>query len=239
MKTLLKKLRKKRSFLRPYVKAAYANKMKTTLLGDTLLVESNRYSVDDLHLLPEVIRPEKTVVKTDGNVTVFFRKDAFLSNFHASPMTINNEHYTCVEQFYMASKAEKFDDRETRQRIMASSNPNEINFLGKSVKKFKQSTWNESSYEIMKREVRAKFTQNPQLATFLENTGKTQIGEGSEKDLIWGTGVSVFHQDAFNMDKWKGKNHLGKILMEIRNSLRPEHPQNLKKQKKTNTKKKT
>ena len=217
---------KKRSFLRPYVKAAYANKMKATLLGDTLLVEGNRYSVDELHLLPEAMRPEKTVVKTDGKVTVFFRKDAFLSNFHAAPMTVNDEQYNCVEQFYMAAKAEKFDDREALQKIMASSNPNEINFLGKNVKNFKQNIWNEISYEIMKKGVRAKFTQNPQLATFLENTGKTQIGEGSEKDMTWGTGVSVFHQDAFNTDKWKGKNHLGKILMEIRNALRPEHPQN-------------
>ena len=49
---------KKRSFLRPYVKAAYANNMKATLIGDTLLVEGNKYTVDELHKLPEAIRPE-------------------------------------------------------------------------------------------------------------------------------------------------------------------------------------
>ena len=121
---------KKRSFLRPYVKAAYDHNMKATLLGDILLVEWDKYSINDLHKLPEKIRPEKTVVKTDGKATVFFRRDAFMSNFHPSPMTIDDVEYSCVEQFYMAKKCEKFQDVDTKAKIMSSGNPNEINFLG-------------------------------------------------------------------------------------------------------------
>ena len=210
---------RKRSFLRPYVKAAYANNMKATLLVDTLLVEGEKYTVDNLHTLPEKIRPEKTVVKTDGETTVFFRKDAFMSNFHPSPMNIDNEKFSCVEQFYMAAKAEKFDDTLSRQQIMASTNPNEINFLGKNVKNFKQNVWNETAYDVMKVAVKAKFAQNPRLAKLLKNTGKTIIGEGSGKDTIWGTGIPVFHRDALDTSKWKGRNQLGKLLMEVRGAL--------------------
>ena len=211
---------KRRSFLRPYVKAAYDNNMKATLLGDVLLVEGDRYTIDELDKLPEKIRPEKTVVKTNGKTTVFFRRDAFMSNFYPSPMNIDNVEYSCVEQYYMAEKAKKFDDQETKEKIMNSKNPNEINFFGKSVKGFNQNAWNDVAIEAMKTGVKEKFAQNPKLAEFLEKTGETQIGEGSEKDLTWGTGISVFHKDALNTDKWRGKNLLGKILMEVRTKLR-------------------
>ena len=210
---------KKRSFLRPYVKAAYKHDMKATLLGDTLLVNGLKYTVDELDTLPEPIRPEHTVVKTEGGVTTFFRKDAFLSNFHPSQMTIDNENYSCVEQYYMAKKAETFGDKEAKTQIMNSQNPHEINFLGKNVNNFNQATWNESSYKIMKTAVNAKFHQNDKLAKLLKNTGNNKIGEGSSKDLVWGTGVSVFHVDAVNTSKWTGKNLLGKILMEVRDTL--------------------
>ena len=72
----------------------------------------------------------------------------------------------------------------------------------------------------MKIGVREKFAQNPELAKLLDNTGHTTIGEGSEKDTIWGTGLSVFHRDALNVSKWRGKNQLGKILMDVRAGLR-------------------
>ena len=209
---------KKRSFLRPYVKAAYKNNLRATLIGDTLLVEGEKYNVDNLHTLPEKIRPEKTVVRTDGKSTVFFRKDAFLSNFHPSPFRIDGEDYTCVEQFYMAAKADKFDDKEAKGKIMSSTDPHEINFKGRSIKNFKQSTWKESAYEVMKKGVKAKFEQNNQLRTLLNNTGDTIIGEGSANDLVWGTGIPVFHNDALDRNKWKGENLLGKILMEIRDN---------------------
>ena len=210
---------KKRSFLRPYVKAAYKHDMKATLLGDILLVNGLKYTVDELDKLPEPLRPEHTVVKTEGGVTTFFRKDAFLSNFHPSNMTIDNENFSCVEQFYMAKKADTFGDKATKINIMNAQNPHEINFLGKNVKNFKQETWNERSYAIMKTAVTAKFSQNANLLKLLKNTGNTQIGEGSSKDLTWGTGVSVFHADAFNTQKWRGKNLLGKLLMEVRDTL--------------------
>ena len=210
---------KKRSFLRPYMKEAYKHHMKATLVGDTLLVDGLKYTVDNLHTLPEQIRPEKTVVKTNGEVTVFFRKDAFMSNFFQAKMKIDETEYSCVEQFYMAKKAEKFSDKEAKMKIMSSNNPNEINFLGKNVKNFQQQKWNECAYDIMKKGVTEKFRQNQELADLLKNTGKTVIGEGSSKDLTWGTGVSVFHADAFDKAKWRGRNQLGKILMGIRDSI--------------------
>ena len=211
---------RKRSFLRPYVKASYNNNMRATLIGDTLLVEGNKYTVDTLHTLPEKIRPEKTVVRTDGETTVFFRKDAYLSNFYPSTFTIKDVKYSSVEQYSMAAKADKFDDQEAKQKIMTSNNPNEINFVGRSVKNFNQNKWNETAHGVMKVAVTAKFNQNPLLAELLNNTGETTIGEGSGKDLFWGTGIPVFHPDALNTTKWKGKKHLGRILMEVRKALK-------------------
>ena len=118
---------RKRAFLRPYLKAAYASNRRAVMNGDTLVIESDRYTVDTLHLLSDDLKPEKTVVKTKNNVTAFYRSDAFLSNFQPSHFEVDNSNYCCVEQFYMAKKAEKFNDQMSKDKIMTSINPREIN----------------------------------------------------------------------------------------------------------------
>ena len=127
---------KKRAFLRPYLKAAYATKRRATLMGDTLVVESLKYTVDTLDQLPDDMKPEKVAVKTVGDVTTFFRSDAFLSNFHPANFVVDDKTYCSVEQYYKAQKAIEFDDHVTKNQIMASKNPSEINHMAKTIKNF-------------------------------------------------------------------------------------------------------
>ena len=73
--------------------------------------------------------------------------------------------------------------------------------------------WEEVKVGIMEEIVRAKFTQNEDLKQRLLATGDLVLEEGNSwHDTFWGV-------DARSR---KGKNHLGRILMQVRQELRGE-----------------
>lgn len=78
----------------------------------------------------------------------------------------------------------------------------------------------DTCYTIVKRGVRAKFEQNPELLKVLLSTGYAVLAECSRKDKKWGIGVAVSDPRYMETDRWTGKNYLGRILMEVREELR-------------------
>lgn len=69
------------------------------------------------------------------------------------------------------------------------------------------SGWENSQVDIMKSIVMAKFEQNPSLMKKLADTGNRILINGNNKqESFWGV----------DLYSWQGDNHLGKILMEIR-----------------------
>ena len=212
-------MEKRRAFLRPYVKAAWAMNKRATLIGDTLLVDGNRYTADTLNELPDDIKPEKTVIKTENNITLFYRQDAYLSNSHPSVFEVDGKTYNCCEQFYSSKKAKCFDDKYTENQVLASTNPSEMKFLGNNVKGYNRDIWSRQEKNVMIRGLQAKFSQNEDLSKKLLSTGETLLAEASLKDTFWGTGVGMFEKNAFQKNTWKGINTLGSLLMEVRESL--------------------
>ena len=78
---------------------------------------------------PDDLRPEKVVIKTERNVTLFYRQDAFLSNFYPSVFELEGRSYNCNEQYYCSQKAKYFGDKAKESQIMASSNPAEMKYI--------------------------------------------------------------------------------------------------------------
>ena len=77
--------------------------------------------------------------------------------------------------------------------------------------------------EIVYRGVHEKFRQNPELAEKLERTGKEIIAECAVKDRIWGIGLSMEDENRLCIDKWRGQNLLGKVLMRVREDIRHQN----------------
>lgn len=126
----------------------------------------------------------------------FRGKYRFLSNFYSN-FGKSAEHY------YQAEKAVNKDDA---QWIRNARTPGEAKRRGRKVKM--RTDWDEVKLEVMRRIVRTKF-EDKGLARLLLATDSVELIEGNYwGDVFWGVCRGV------------GENHLGKILMQVREELR-------------------
>ena len=122
----------------------------------------------------------------------------------------------------MAQKASFSGDYHIAEKIMRESDPVRQKSLGKLAEKsagFKRDNWNNDSLKVMKTALSAKFTQVDSCKQFLLRTGNNTLVEANPSDRFWGAGLHLRDKDLWEPQKWKGKNELGKLLMEIRTEL--------------------
>lgn len=147
-------------------------------------------------------------------------ENGYLSNWYLSEFTVEGITFSSMEQYMMYKKAMLFQDRETAGKILQTDDVAEIKALGRGVRNFDDQIWIKSREEIVYKGVLEKFRQNPELSAQLKETGEDVIAECAVKDRIWGIGLSMKDEDRFCMDRWKGQNLLGKILMRVREETR-------------------
>ena len=142
----------------------------------------------------------------------------FLSNFYPCEIEYQGILYKSVEAYYVAMKVKNdqtIDGRyytaaDFRELISKIESAGKVKKLGQVIKV--RSDWNEKRLEFMNWAVRQKF-KDEQLKEMLISTGKEEIIEGNYwHDSWWG-------QCSCEKCIGKGKNHLGKILMQVRDEL--------------------
>lgn len=127
----------------------------------------------------------------------------FLSNYSYSPITYEGIHYKSVEAAFQAAKTTSL---ETKKRI-AKMKPSEAKKRGRTLAL--RPDWEQVKVDIMTELVTLKFATNPELKEELLNTQDWLLVEGNWwNDTFWG------------VCNGKGENHLGEILMEVRENLR-------------------
>ena len=133
----------------------------------------------------------------------------FLSNFYQCPFEYQGLTYPNAEA---AFQAQKCATEEEKIKYTTTKNPVVAKRMGKKEPGF-PSNWDEICYGIMKDILTAKFTV-PELREKLKATGNATLIEGNNwHDNRWGKCTCARCQ---NKD---GQNWLGKILMEIRDSI--------------------
>lgn len=120
----------------------------------------------------------------------------------------------------MAEKARLFGDEATRRAILAADTSAKAKRLGRAVQSFREPEWADARYRIVVRGNIAKFTQNPELGTFLAETDEHVLVEASPDDRIWGIGLANDDPRAQDPTQWQGRNLLGFALMEARHHVR-------------------
>jgi ribA/ribD-fused uncharacterized protein len=132
---------------------------------------------------------------------------AFLSNFHqerGTDIRLDGEVYPSVEHAFQAAKTL---DRNGRFRIRMALTPSEAKRRGRSV--VLRADWEEVKVEVMYGLLRQKFRHGTPLAKLLLDTGDALLVEGNDwGDYFWG------------VCNGRGWNHLGKLLMRVREELR-------------------
>lgn len=142
-------------------------------------------------------------------IVSFEGKYAFLSNFYPAKIHIENkefgfyDEYPTAEHAYQASKAFMVTEKE---QIKSASTPGLAKKYGKFIRM--RSDWDEVKLETMEEIVRIKFEMNPDLAQLLVDTGDMKLVEGN-----W------WHDTYWGVCNGRGHNHLGKILMKVREEL--------------------
>jgi ribA/ribD-fused uncharacterized protein len=143
--------------------------------------------------------------------------NGYLSNFAKYPIKEGSLNFHCVEQYMHYHKAVLFNDNEIANLIMISPSPFTIKKLGRLVKNYNQTIWDQNKKNIVKNGIKLKFIQNQMILDKLLLTNPKILIEAAVNDRIWGIGYSE-HNALNNKTKW-GSNLLGLILMEIREEL--------------------
>jgi ribA/ribD-fused uncharacterized protein len=130
--------------------------------------------------------------------------------------------YKSAEHAYQGIKAKTFGDNEAFEKIQKAKSAQSAKAAGKKVKEYKEETWKEKKDEAMKTILRAKFTQNLDLRKKLLDSGDKVIANADSRDKYWGIGTSTNTTMAKDPAKWKGENKLGKMLEELRTTIKAE-----------------
>ena len=205
--------------LLPIRKAAISQGERVKMIGDKLVINSNTYTVKNLHQLPESLKPENVSVRKEDNHIFFFTGSNPLSNFYMCKFKAGETEYSCGEQFLQKAKADMFNDHQTAAKIMKATSPHEMKRLGDQVQNFSEQSWKDSAPQMVLKGLECKFRQNPKLKNYLLDTGENCLVEASVNDTFWGIGCHLYDPDILSKKLTWGSNQLGNVLMDIRNVL--------------------
>lgn len=132
----------------------------------------------------------------------FSGKYRFLSNFWQVWVIYEKVAYSSTEHAYQAAKSL---DVECRKRIAKLSTSAEAKKAGKTVAL--RPGWEQAKLEIMEEILRLKFAHDDLAAQLVETQGHELIEGNTWGDRYWG------------VCRGAGENHLGKLLMKIREEL--------------------
>ncbi|SFJ10577.1 NADAR family protein [Thermoflavimicrobium dichotomicum] len=130
------------------------------------------------------------------------------SNFSPHPIELDGKKWPTTEHYFQAQKFITTDPAYS-EKIRLASSPMVAARLGRSRKAPLRPDWEKIKDDVMRKAVRCKVMTHPDVKELLLSTGDEEIIEKTTKDTYWGCGSDG-----------KGKNMLGKILMEIREELR-------------------
>ncbi|KAI4731995.1 hypothetical protein E4T49_00356 [Aureobasidium sp. EXF-10728] len=166
---------------------------------------------------------------TDDPKPIYFsstreRPHGIFSQFQKSTFT-DPDHpdvtFTSAEQYMMHAKAQTFNNPAIAAQILAATASKTQKALGRKIKGFSDTVWDQVKLGIVKRGNYLKFLQNERFREVLLGTGDRLIVEASADDRIWGIGYNAAGAEKVSRERW-GQNLLGVALMNVREKIRAE-----------------
>lgn len=166
------------------------------------------------------IVPDKYDMMMDkfGENYEFFLRGPF-GQWFKRKMTIDDVVYNCCEQYMMAQKALLFNSPRSYGQIMLASDPKDQKWMGRMIKGFVQSVWDDHARDIVYRGNYAKFTQHEDFKEKLLGTSGKLLVEANPRDDIWGIALDEYDPRRLKRATWRGKNWLGQVLTRVREDI--------------------
>jgi ribA/ribD-fused uncharacterized protein len=127
------------------------------------------------------------------------------SNFATYPLRIDGATWPTAEHYF---QAQKFDDRALREKIRMAKTAAIAAKMGRDRSNKLRRGWESGKIAVMRKALWEKFSQHPDLGKLLIGTGEAVLIEHTQNDDYWGDGGNG-----------RGKNMLGRLLMEVRLKL--------------------
>ena len=128
------------------------------------------------------------------------------SNFSKYGVELDGLWWKTTEHYF---QAQKFKEKKDQEAVRRANSPMLAARMGRDRKRKLRRDWESVKVNVMREAVLAKFTQHDDLRELLLSTGDAKIVEHTERDDYWGDGGDG-----------RGKNMLGRILMDVREKLR-------------------
>ena len=145
-------------------------------------------------------------------IEFYSTRDAYgdFSNFAAHSVYLDGKSWPTTEHYF---QAQKFVGTPYAEEIRRAKSPMIAARLGRSRKHPLRKDWESVKVSVMHAAVLAKFSQHAELTALLLGTGDALLVESTYNDSYWGDGGDG-----------SGKNQLGKILMQVRETLQQSQP---------------
>jgi hypothetical protein len=130
------------------------------------------------------------------------------SNFSPHGIKMQGRYWATVEHYYQAQKFVGSLDAAIIPVIYSAATPEEAAAIGRDCTRQLRLDWDAVKTHVMREAVLKKFLTHPDIREILISTANQLIVENSPTDYFWGCGA----------DK-TGQNHLGKILMSVREEI--------------------
>ncbi|MCM0590580.1 MAG: NADAR family protein [Gloeotrichia echinulata DVL01] len=145
-------------------------------------------------------------------MTIYFYKVwqpyGCFSNFSPHGIEIQGTYWSTVEHYYQAQKFVGTKDAVIIPVIHAAQTSEEAAALGRCNSRKVRSDWEVVKTQVMRETVLKKFLTHADIREILLTTGNEILVENSPNDYFWGCGMNK-----------TGENHLGKILMDVREEI--------------------
>lgn len=133
------------------------------------------------------------------------------TNFSPHGFELDGDWWRTSEHYF---QAQKFPGTPHAEEIQKLPTPREAFDRAHQLNHLVRPDWLQVRDSVMRKAVERKFEFNPDIRAVLLSTGDALLVENSPVDSYWGCGAGG-----------KGKNMLGKILMEVREKLRNSNQQ--------------
>lgn len=128
-------------------------------------------------------------------------------NFSPHRIELKGRVWPTSEHYF---QAQKFAGTEHEEAFRLVKSPMLAARMGRSRERPLRADWESVKDDILREALRAKFVQHPSLRSLLMSTGDADLVEHTKNDRYWADGGDG-----------TGTNRLGRLLMELREELRP------------------